>query len=86
MFLGEAGYDRGHHFEKFRVTLVTAAAHCVMLGKPLVVVQILALLLKVPRSTHGHQCDSGRQQTLKSSILSTVGGLLYEGIVAPKSL
>lgn len=36
MFLGEAGYDCGHHFEKFQVTLATAAAHCVMLGKPLV--------------------------------------------------
>lgn len=72
MFLGEAGYDCGHHFEKFQVTLATAAAHCVMLGKPLVIVQILALLLKVPRQTLGLQRDSGRQQTFKSSILSTV--------------
>lgn len=66
MFLGEARYDRGHHFEKFRVTLVTAAAHCVMLGKPLVIVQILALLLKGPCQTLGLQRDSGRQQTFQT--------------------
>lgn len=50
LFLGEVGYGRGLGFERFRLTLVIAAASCVMLGRSLVVVQILATLLKAPTS------------------------------------